>query len=133
MSGAAILSDLRARGIVVVADGGRLRYRPVELVTDADRAALRTYKSAVLGLLEAECVDKLDDDEWYRLVEADLVEFGQFVSTRRYSRERSRGGVVNRTANTLPSTRPASPPGRASSPPMAPANPLAHGRIRANV
>lgn len=52
MTPAALLADLCARGVVLVAEGTTLRWRaPAGLVTDADRDALAAAKPALLALL----------------------------------------------------------------------------------
>ena len=48
MNADVLLADLRERGVVLVADGDRLRCRPKSLLTDDDLAALRVNKSAIL-------------------------------------------------------------------------------------
>ena len=48
MNADVLLAHLRDRGVVVVADGGRLRCRPKSLLTDSDLAALRASKAAIL-------------------------------------------------------------------------------------
>ena len=51
MNADVLLADLRERGIVLVADGNRLRCRPKSLLTTDDLAALRVNKSAILSRL----------------------------------------------------------------------------------
>ncbi|MBI4506416.1 MAG: hypothetical protein HY691_12840 [Chloroflexi bacterium] len=51
---AALLADLRARGVELVAAGDRLRWRaPAGVLSEQDRAALAENKSALLRLLAA--------------------------------------------------------------------------------
>ncbi len=49
-----VLERLSARGVVLVADGQRLRFRPREAVTPDLRAALVEHKAELLRLLGAE-------------------------------------------------------------------------------
>jgi hypothetical protein len=51
---AALLADLRARGLRLRRDGGEIVVAPRALLTSADRAHLIESKSAVLDLLRAE-------------------------------------------------------------------------------
>lgn len=51
---AELLADLRARGLSVVAEGETLRVGPGGLLTDADRAAIREHKPAILAELQRE-------------------------------------------------------------------------------
>ena len=53
MTAAALIAELRARGVTLVADGERLRCRPRSTLTDDDLAALRTHKVEVLAQLRA--------------------------------------------------------------------------------
>ena len=57
MSGALrLLWDLRRRGVRIEADGENLRITaPRGVLGDAERAALRAHKAALLGLLGAPC------------------------------------------------------------------------------
>jgi hypothetical protein len=51
---AALLSDFRRRGILLVRDGANLRFRaPVGALTPEDRAALKEYKADLLAFLTA--------------------------------------------------------------------------------
>lgn len=56
MTASDLLGDHRARGVGLVAAGDRIRYRPADALTDADRAALRVHKSELTALLTAESV-----------------------------------------------------------------------------
>lgn len=49
----ALLADLRARGLVIEAVGGRLKITPPGVLTEADRAALGAHKAELLTLLRA--------------------------------------------------------------------------------
>jgi len=52
MSAPALLEDLRARGVNLSANASKLLYdAPPGVLTDADRAALRTHKAELLALL----------------------------------------------------------------------------------
>jgi hypothetical protein len=52
MDAAAVLADLRYRGIVLIPNGSdRLIARPGSRLTDADREAIRRHKSELLQLL----------------------------------------------------------------------------------
>lgn len=51
MTAAALLADLRQRGVAVRADGDRLRCRPADRLTAADVDALRALKGELLPLL----------------------------------------------------------------------------------
>ena len=46
-----LLVDLRGRGVALAGDGDRLRYRPADRLTPADRAAVVERKAALLALL----------------------------------------------------------------------------------
>lgn len=49
----ALLADLRARGVELVAIGDRLRFRPASAVSGDTREALRVHKAELLALLTA--------------------------------------------------------------------------------
>ena len=51
-----VIADLRARGVVLVADGNWLRCRPRSALTEYDVATLREIKPAVLARLREERV-----------------------------------------------------------------------------
>ncbi len=53
MNADVLIADLRDRGVVLVADGDRLRCRPDSLLTAEDLAALRTNKPTILDRLSA--------------------------------------------------------------------------------
>ncbi|MBI4506292.1 MAG: hypothetical protein HY691_12220 [Chloroflexi bacterium] len=54
MNPGALLADLRARGVELVAAGDRLRWRaPAGVLTDVDRATLREHKAALVAVLAA--------------------------------------------------------------------------------
>ena len=67
-----LLADLTARGIELRADGDKLRFQPVNLVTPDEVDALRQHKSAILKLLQAEgqqaaemyCCKHHDPSKW---------------------------------------------------------------------
>lgn len=54
MTAERVIADLRARGIVLVADGTHLRCRPRSALTECDLATLREIKPAVLARLREE-------------------------------------------------------------------------------
>ena len=54
MKAAVLVSDLRARGITLVADGNHLRLRPGSALTRADLDVLRSRKADVLAILRDE-------------------------------------------------------------------------------
>jgi hypothetical protein len=54
MKADALLADLRARGVELVADGDRLRFRPVEAVSPDELNALRVFKPEILQRLADE-------------------------------------------------------------------------------
>jgi len=55
MTPAELLGSLQRRGIVLVpAPDGRLRYRPREALSDAERAVLSHHRGAILALLDAD-------------------------------------------------------------------------------
>jgi hypothetical protein len=54
MTAEALLVTLRARGVLLVAAGDRLRYRPAGRVSAGERAALSEHKAELLALLRAE-------------------------------------------------------------------------------
>lgn len=53
MTPTALLADLERRGITVTAAGAQLRVVPGGRLAEADRAALRQHKPALLALLSA--------------------------------------------------------------------------------
>jgi len=53
----ALIADLRARGVALVADGPWLRCRPRSSLTEHDLATLRKIKPAVLAQLREERAD----------------------------------------------------------------------------
>ena len=54
MTAERVIADLRARGVVLVADGNQLRCRPRSALTERDLATLREIKPAVLARLREE-------------------------------------------------------------------------------
>lgn len=82
----ALLTAFRASGFSLAAEDHRLIVSPASKLTDVDREAIRVHRDDLLAWLEAERVDRLGDDEFYALVEADLIAFGTFCATRRYAR-----------------------------------------------
>ena len=54
MTAELLIADLRARGVVLVADGPLLRCRPRSALTEDDLATLREIKPAVLAHLRIE-------------------------------------------------------------------------------
>ncbi len=55
MTPAKLVGSLRERGILLVpARDGRLRYRPREALSDAERAALARHRDAILALFDAD-------------------------------------------------------------------------------
>ena len=54
MTSAALIAELRSRGVALVPDGDRLRCRPKSSLTEDDLAALRANKPEVLRLLREE-------------------------------------------------------------------------------
>ena len=54
MTAEGVITDLRARGIALVADGPHLRCRPRSALTECDLATLREIKPAVLARLREE-------------------------------------------------------------------------------
>jgi hypothetical protein len=54
MTPSSVISDLRARGVTLVADGDTLRCRPASTLTESDLALLRAHKAEVLRALRAE-------------------------------------------------------------------------------
>ena len=51
MTAAALVAELRARGVSLEPEGDRLRVRPTRLVRPEELAALRQHKAEVLALL----------------------------------------------------------------------------------
>ena len=51
MSAAAVLSELRRRGVELVAAGGRLRFRPVQAVSPDLVEQMRAHKAELLAIL----------------------------------------------------------------------------------
>src|SRR5262245_34010262 len=51
MTARQLLADLHVRGIELRARGDRLRWRPVQALSDADRQALAAHKAELLTLL----------------------------------------------------------------------------------
>ena len=56
MTAAALVADLRARGVTFEPHGDRLRVRPAAAVTVGDAEAIRRHKTEILALLHAEHV-----------------------------------------------------------------------------
>jgi hypothetical protein len=54
---AALLADLRSRGIELETDGTRLRWRPAFLVTRAEAEQIRRHKAGLIELLSAATPD----------------------------------------------------------------------------
>jgi len=54
MTAGGLLFTLRARGVILVAAGERLRYRPAALVSDEERAGLARHRGEVLRLLRVD-------------------------------------------------------------------------------
>jgi hypothetical protein len=55
MTPAELLGSLQRRGILLVPDAdGRLRYRPREALSDAERAVLARHRAAILALFDAD-------------------------------------------------------------------------------
>lgn len=73
----ALLADLRALGVELVAAGDRLRFRPAAVVTDDIRAALRAHKPTLLALLASTAAppDPLDHGTVVRLLAMPLDVF----------------------------------------------------------
>ena len=62
----ALFDDFRSRGVVLIRDGARLRWRaPAGVLSDADRAALKQHKAELLEMLsEDDCPAAQLDREW---------------------------------------------------------------------
>ena len=62
----ALFDDFRSRGVVLIRDGARLRWRaPVGVLSDADRAALKQHKDELLEMLGKDgCPAAQLDREW---------------------------------------------------------------------
>lgn len=60
-----LVESLKTRGITVEVSGDRLLISPAGLLTDADRAGIRSHKPALIGLLSP-CVSHLDSSTWVR-------------------------------------------------------------------
>jgi|SRR5262249_51347728 len=56
---AALLADLRSRGIALETDGARLRWRPAFMVTGPVAEQIRSHKTQLIDLLTAS-----DNDGW---------------------------------------------------------------------
>lgn len=55
MTPAEMVGSLRQRGILIVPSGdGRLRYRPLEALSAAERAAVERHRDAILALFDAD-------------------------------------------------------------------------------
>jgi len=52
VTAAALVMELRARGVTLVADGGTLRCRPKSALSDSDLAALKAMKPEILATLQ---------------------------------------------------------------------------------
>jgi hypothetical protein len=52
MNAAALVTDLRARGVTLKADRGTLRCRPKSALSDSDIAALKAMKAEILSALQ---------------------------------------------------------------------------------
>ena len=75
----ALLDELRARGLALVAREGLIHVKPVSLLTDADRVAIRTHRSDLIALLEDEA--RLVA-AWHGLTPAERERFGHAVLSR---------------------------------------------------
>ncbi|HWQ35420.1 MAG TPA: hypothetical protein VNQ79_21415 [Blastocatellia bacterium] len=51
MSATTLIDDLRQRGFALTPEGNGIRITPASALTDADRAAIRAHKAALLELL----------------------------------------------------------------------------------
>lgn len=73
MTASDLLSDLRARGVELVAAGDRIRFRPADALTDADRAALRDHRAEIIVLLAGDFapVGDLATGDWVHLIGRD--------------------------------------------------------------
>src|SRR5687767_2916194 len=56
---AALLADLRSRGIDLETDGERLRWRPAFLVTAPQAAAIGAHRTEIIAMLRAHVIDEL--------------------------------------------------------------------------
>lgn len=69
MTAAALVADLRARGVTLEPHGGRLRVRPVSAVRPEDAEAIRQLKPEILRLLHAEATGTdRDGSGWPRAI-----------------------------------------------------------------
>jgi TubC N-terminal docking domain len=84
MTPTALLADLARRGITVTAAGAQLRVVPAGRLAEADRAALRQHKPALLALLSAGTAteDRSDRSDQRRCVACGVVRVVAFSSTR---------------------------------------------------
>ncbi len=57
MTAAALVADLRARGVTLVADGNKLRCRPKSALSAVDLAALAELKPQIIAALQAPKTD----------------------------------------------------------------------------
>jgi hypothetical protein len=71
MTAAALVADLVGRGVVLMAHGDRLRFRPATSVTEADRQALLERKADVLALLARRSEDSGLIAAWHDVSAAD--------------------------------------------------------------
>jgi hypothetical protein len=83
MTPTALLADLERRGITVTAAGAQLRVVPGGRLAEADRAALRQHKPALLALLSAGTAteDRSDRSDRSSCVVCEAVPVVAFAST----------------------------------------------------
>ena len=64
MTVAALVGDLRARGVTLVPEGDKLRVRPVSAISADELASLRRYKTEVIAVLSRAEVFRRQIVEW---------------------------------------------------------------------
>lgn len=77
MSGAALVADLRARGVTLLSAGDRIGFVPMALVTDADRVALAANRDEVLAIVRNDARSDWTPDDWKAHFDerASIIEF----------------------------------------------------------
>ena len=61
MTAADLISDLHNRGVELVAEGDKLRFRPADRLTSTDLVHLRHHKPEILRRLRLEAINRFAD------------------------------------------------------------------------
>lgn len=99
MNALELVNTLKARGVHLSLEGGRIRYQPRSSVFDDDLERLKTYRAEVVKLLE---YDPLSDTGW-------IVVWRERVQSRLQALEnwvrREEYDLMRAANNALPNTR----------------------------